>query len=223
MRWIITSCLLLGLCACSRGTAPDHVAQRRIPAHRKGVTIVIDAGHGGQDSGTQSLTKPPLYEKHFALNTALRLNEYLQQMGYNTVMTRKRDVFIPLPDRSVLPDIVKADAFVSVHYNAAANRQATGIEVFYFRSKTDQKRREASKSMACHVLEQLISRTSMPNRGVKHGNYHVVRETHVPAILVEGGFMSNNADLKRIKDPRYLDQVARAIAEGLDLHMKHHR
>lgn len=222
MRWISSLLILLVMAGCARAPE-DRAVCHRIPHHRQGVTILIDPGHGGEDSGTQSLTKPPLLEKHYALTTALMLGKQLQRMGYRVVMSRRNDVFISLPDRTKLASAINADLFVSVHYNAAPNRKATGIEVFYYESKQACcPRREASKALASNVLGHVIGTTHMNNRGVKHGNFHVIRESSMPAILVEGGFMSNTEDLAKIQTPQYQNAVAIGIARGIDHYMLHH-
>lgn len=222
MRWLTSLCLLLFMAGCSRPPA-DKAVTEHVPQHRKGITILVDPGHGGEDSGTKSLTTPPLYEKTYALTTALMLKKHLQHMGYKVIMTRRTDIFIPLPERSKLASAVGADLFVSVHYNAAPNLLASGIEVFFYDSKQPNARRESSRQLAEEVLGQTIGITRMPDRGVKHGNFHVVRETTMPAILVEGGFMSNDHDLARIKSPKYQNALALGIAYGVDRYLLRNR
>jgi N-acetylmuramoyl-L-alanine amidase len=178
--------------------------------------IIIDPGHGGEDEGTKSLTKPVYSEKSFNLITAKFLVSYLRQMGYKVMMTRTDDTFIPLKTRYEFANNQKPLLFVSVHYNAAASPEAKGIEVFYYRSDDNKDRTQASKKLAQSTLNQLLTVTQAKSRGVKHGDYAVIRETNIPAILVEGGFLSNEEELRKIKDPEYLKQIAWGISQGID-------
>lgn len=182
--------------------------------------IIIDPGHGGEDQGTLSLIKPAYQEKFLTLATANLLKDYLQKLGYRTKMTRTEDVFISLPLRSKVANDADGAFFVSVHYNSAPSRDAHGIEVFYYKSETDLKRMNASKDLATEVLGQVIAMSKAKSRGVKAGNFAVIRETKMPAILVEGGFLTNAEELEKIKDPQYLKVIAWGIAQGVDKYIK---
>lgn len=182
--------------------------------------IIIDPGHGGEDKGTLSLLKPVYQEKHFTLITAKILKDYLQNLGHQVKMTRSEDIFIPLSKRAEIANEANARLFVSIHYNSAPSIEAKGIEVFYYKSETDILRTNTSKDLAKDVLDSLISFSKAKSRGVKAGNYAVIRETKMPAILVEGGFLTNEEELQKIKDPQYLKQIAWGIAQGIDQHLK---
>lgn len=177
--------------------------------------IVIDAGHGGDDFGTRSLSQPKYHEKSLNLTTALVLNDFLQKMGYLTMMTRSKDEFIPLQKRAEFANEKKADLFVSVHYNSAPAKQAEGIEIFYFKSDDNKIRSTESDKLATSVLTQVTQLTKAKSRGVKHGNFAVIRETKMPAILIEGGFLTNEREMNKIKDPVYVKNIAWGIAKGI--------
>lgn len=198
-------------------TAPEPCV---VPPRALPPLIIIDPGHGGEDQGTLSLIKPAYQEKFLTLATANLLKGYLQKLGYRTKMTRTEDVFISLPLRSKIANDANAALFVSVHYNSAPSKEAHGIEVFYYKSETDQKRMNASKDLATEVLGQIIAMSKAKSRGVKAGNYAVIRETKIPAILVEGGFLTNAEELEKIKDPQYLKVLAWGIAQGVDRYIK---
>jgi N-acetylmuramoyl-L-alanine amidase len=183
------------------------------PQPMPSVKIFIDPGHGGKDEGAKSTTGPKCYEKSFNLTTAIHLEKYLRDYGYETVMTRGDDTFVPLRLRSAFANGNRANLFVSVHYNASENPKPEGLEVYYFES--GDQREDKSKKLAQLVLARLVSGTRSKGRGVKAGNLAVIREANMPAILVEGGFMSNPAELSRIKDPEYMRQVAQSIAQGV--------
>ena len=183
--------------------------------------IVLDPGHGGHDAGTQSISKPRYQEKSLNLVTAQFTKEFLQQLGYQVVMTREDDRFISLDKRAKIANEQKPNLFVSIHYNAAPSAEAQGIEVFYYQSKDAKTRTAESKRLAQAVLKNVLSQTQAKSRGVKSGNYAVIRETTMPAILVEGGFVTNEAELQKLKDPTYLKQIAWGIVKGIDEYLGH--
>ncbi len=187
---------------------------------QKKIVIVLDPGHGGEDMGTKSLIPPKYQEKSLNLSTAFFLRDYLQKMGYLVKMTRIDDTFIPLASRSLIANNEECNLFVSVHYNAAPSDLASGIEVYYYNSEENKSRSASSKKLADLVLSNLIQKTSAKSRGVKHGNLSVIRETTMPAILVEGGFMTNKNEMEKIKDPAYIKQLAYGIALGVDAYVK---
>jgi N-acetylmuramoyl-L-alanine amidase len=195
------------------------VKQKPVRVKQKDL-IVIDAGHGGEDRGTSSTSTPKYQEKSLNLSTAMFLKEYLQKMGYQVKMTRSDDTFISLPTRSLMANNYNAKLFLSVHFNAAFSEQADGIEVYYYQSDDDKIRSSNSKKLADSVLSQIIEKTSAKSRGVKHGNLAVIRETTMPAVLVEGGFMTNKLEMDKIKDPSYIKQLAFGIAVGVDNYLQ---
>lgn len=182
---------------------------------RANTVIMIDPGHGGKDLGTYSSKENRYREKTLNLTTARVLNTYLQQLGYSTLMTRTDDRFISLAKRVEMANAKKPKLFVSVHYNSAPNEDAEGVEVFFYQSDTDKARSKASKLLAQSALKQVLLNTESKSRGVKHGNLRVIRETTMPAILVEGGFLTNKNDLNNIKETSYQKRIAWGIAQGI--------
>lgn len=200
-------------CAPARQKAIYTEKLEPVVIAKQPVRIFIDPGHGGKDEGAKSTTGPRCFEKSFNLTTALQLEKYLKEAGYETVLTRGDDTFIPLRIRSSFANGNRADLFVSVHYNASESAKAEGIEVYYFES--GDQREIKSKKLAQSVMNRLILNTKSKGRGVKGGNLAVLRETKMPAILVEGGFMTNANELAKIKDPEYMRKVAQSIAQGV--------
>jgi len=186
----------------------------------KTTLVVIDPGHGGEDFGTRSLSKPKYHEKSLNLTTSLALNDYLQKMGYKTYMTRSKDEFIALQRRAEAANEYQADLFVSVHYNSAPAKEADGIEIFYYKSNDDKERSSASRRLASSILSQVITMTHANSRGIKHGNFAVIRETKMPAILIEGGFLTNEEEMAKIKDPAYVKSIAWGIAKGIEAYFE---
>ena len=168
-------------------------------------TVVIDAGHGGHDKGGQWGL---VYEKHLALDTSVRLERELRSRGYRTVMTRRSDYFITLPQRVRIANSHRNSIFVSVHYNYTWNQNAAGIETFYHSAQ--------SRRLAQFVQQGMLQRTRANDRGAKFARYYVIRHTNVPAILVEGGFVSNADEREKVKTGWYREAVARGIADGID-------
>lgn len=183
---------------------------------KKNILIILDPGHGGHDAGTQSISKPRYREKSLNLITAQFVKKFLTQMGYEVLMTRESDTFISLEQRSQFANQTQAALFVSIHYNSAPSSEASGIEVFFYLSKENKQRTAESKQLAQSVLKSVIGHTKSKSRGVKNGNFSVIRETKMPAILIEGGFMTNEADLQLLKDPTYLKRLAWGMARGIN-------
>lgn len=207
--------------ACSH---PRYIEETRplvmdTPQTGRGPVIVVDAGHGGKDLGTNS--KSPHYEeKELTLDTAFLVEHYLQKMGYRTVLTRSEDVFIPLAKRAAIANDLGSKVFVSVHYNSAPSAEAHGIEVFYYNSEKKRERSRESQDLADSVLDEVIRITRAKSRGVKHGDLHVVRETKMPAVLIEGGFLTNSRERQKIFEARYRQQLAWGVAKGIDDYLK---
>lgn len=167
-------------------------------------TVVIDAGHGGHDVGGQW---GRVYEKHLALDTAVRLEKHLKRMGYRTVMTRRGDYFLTLPQRCQIANRYRNAIFVSVHFNYTWKQDVSGLETFYFNSE--------GQKLANHVQNRMIRYTRSVDRNEKFSRFYVIRNTKMPSILVEGGFVSNEAERNRMKSGRFREALARAIADGI--------
>ncbi len=178
--------------------------------------IVLDAGHGGIDEGAKVQS---VIEKKITLTTTLLAKQHLEQLGYRVILTRSRDAFISLQKRVKIANQAKAALFVSIHYNSAPSRAAKGIEVYYFESSKTTRTR-SSRCLANHVLHQVIDQTEAASRGVRNGNFHVLRETSIPAVLVEGGFMTNYEERFLLKDRNYLNKIAKGVAQGVDQFLK---
>lgn len=167
-------------------------------------TVVIDPGHGGHDKGGQWGL---VYEKHLALDTATRLENELKKRGFRTVMTRRSDYFISLPERVRIASRYSDAIFVSVHYNYTWKPDASGLETFY---TTPQ-----SQALAAYAHSGIMRKLRSVNRGVKTARFYVIRNTTCPAILVECGFVSNPGERNRMKTAGYRQALAEGIADGV--------
>ena len=201
---------------CVRHTQQkDKIALRLAPAkpmHKE--LIVIDAGHGGKDSGSRSETYA-YEEKRLTLSTAHMLADSLKELGYRTIMTREQDAFVSLDDRAEVANSNKCTLFVSVHFNHCPTASVEGIEIFYYKDEKSD-RHLHSKKLGDTILSQLVYHTGAKARGVKTGKFAVIRQTKMPAVLVEAGFLSHPKEREKIKDPLYRRFIARGIARGID-------
>lgn len=193
MKSIIHSLALAALCAISSAATAANFR-----------TVVIDAGHGGHDNGGQW---GRVYEKHLALDTAFRLESKLKAMGYQTVMTRRSDYFISLPQRVSTGNRYRNSIFVSIHYNYTWKQDVSGLETFFSN--------EASRRLAQCVQSSLIRRTRTVDRSAKYARFYVIRNSTSPAILVEGGFVSNATERNRMKSAWFRDSIAQGIVDGI--------
>ena len=167
--------------------------------------VVIDAGHGGYDRGAQ---EGSVYEKHLALDVARRLDRYLKKRGVSTTFTRSRDKFISLDRRVAIGNRYRRNTvFVSIHFNSAQRRGAAGIETFYYTPR--------SAFLAGIVQYNMIQKLGATNRGVKHRGFRVIKSARNPAILVEGGFLTNSRERRRCLSPSYRQKLAESIGYAL--------
>lgn len=176
------------------------------PSNSNGKVIVIDAGHGGRDSGAVA---PGAKEKDLALNVSLKTQAMLENMGYKVIMSRTTDVYPSLSSRYQLANNNNADAFLSIHFNAAT-AAATGIETLYS-SKNSQNR-----AFAQSLQTELVNDLKPVDRGLKLRNdLAVLNGTKGISALAELGFISNPRDLKEINTDSYLTKCAKALADGI--------
>jgi N-acetylmuramoyl-L-alanine amidase len=190
--------------------------------------VVIDPGHGGRDQGA---TANALVEKDLTLDLAFRTERLLQTYGFKTVLTRRDDTFLSLIDRAEMANKYERSLFVSLHFNKSESSAATGIETYYASQKVLPEPQwtwagffnkpqanddvDTGENFAGYVQTALVSRTEAGNRGIKPKALYVVRHTKVPAILVEGGFISNLFEARLIATPQYRDRLAAAVVEGV--------
>jgi len=168
-------------------------------------TVVVDAGHGGKDSGTYRRSGPP--EKMVALDVAQRLAGKLRESQLKTVMTRSSDVFIPLDERVRIENSQKKAIFVSIHFNDSRKRGIHGYETYYHSS--------ISSELANRIQTKLMTIPHSANRGVRTANFRVLRLANYPAVLVECGFLSNRSEGNQARDWEYRELLADRIAEAI--------
>ncbi len=165
--------------------------------------VYIDPGHGGYDPGSQG---NGINEKDIVLNLGLRLKDKLEANGIKVVMSRTSDVYVSLQDRSNGANSANPDAFVSIHINSAGATAASGIETYYYKSY--------DKPLADSIQSKLISYTGAVNRNVKWEEFYVVKNTTMPASLVEIGFLSNVNEANNLKNWNYQEKLVNAMLDG---------
>lgn len=180
--------------------------------------VFIDAGHGGSDPGAvvKRFYKDgkDLYEKKLNLDIALKVQRILQAQGIEVVMRRTNDVFHSLSKISEMANNSGADVFVSIHNDSFSNPSANGIANYYYYNRAD------SKQVAAPVQSQLVKYTGANNRGIVERDYSVVRETKIPAILVECGFMTNENEVAKLVNNSYQELLASGISKGITNYLK---
>ena len=192
-------------------------------------TVVLDPGHGGKDPGAASAGRE---EKALTLDIARRVRTLLEAAGVNVVMTREEDKFVDLDKRPAVAAKKGGDVFVSIHINAARDRSVRGIETYVTASENFPPTAEAklagkypkkpnndfnhSNTVLGHQIHAALRNfTRAEDRGLRHARFVVIRESKVPAVLVECGFVTNPDEGWRLGQPSYRDTLAQAIAQGI--------
>ncbi len=192
---------LFALASCET----TEVAVSRKNTSRTFTTVVVDAGHGGKDSGAVRRYGPP--EKVVTLDVARRLNRKLRESQFRTVMTRDSDVFVPLDQRVAIGNRASNSVFVSIHFNDARRRGIRGIETYY--------NSPYARSLAERVQRKLRTISGTSNRGVRTANFRVVRNATFPSVLVECGFLSNRGEANKAAMASYRELLADKISEAI--------
>jgi N-acetylmuramoyl-L-alanine amidase len=203
----------------------------RLPDARRITTICLDPGHGGRDTGNHTFWHS---EKTYTLALAQELRSQLQKAGFNVILTRSKDTFIELPDRPALANRRGADLFVSLHFNATptGKNEVEGPQTYCITpvgaSSTDAQGEGANSGattanrveqksllLAYQVQKSLARNLGAKDRGVRRARYAVLRDATMPAILVEGGYMTHPVESKKIYSAAYRSQMAQAIVKGI--------
>lgn len=190
MKWLIAGCLLAWASNAFAFT-----------------TVVIDPGHGGRDPG--GIPGQRISEKTLALDVSRRLRDDLRAAGLHTVMTRGRDIFVPLPSRVKIANAQHHAIFLSVHFNSSPRDGACGFETYYYR--------KSALPIASKIQAHLVRLCPKEeNRGVKPQRFYVLRNTRIPAVLAECGFLTNHAEGSRSLQASYRQRIADALAAGIE-------
>ena len=208
----------------------------RVTDAKRITTICLDPGHGGKDTGNHTFWHS---EKTYTLALALELRDQLQKAGFNVILTRSKDAHVELPDRPALANRRGADLFVSLHFNATptGKNEVEGPQTYCITpvgaSSTDAQGEGAnfgptmanrcedkSLLLAYQVQKSLVKNLGAKDRGVRRARYWVLRDATMPAILVEGGYMTHPVESKKIYNVTYRHQMAQAILIGILTHQR---
>ncbi len=215
----------MAMVGATSANLPAGAYSQRSP--QRSYTVYIDPGHGGADSGA---SYGGVHEKNLAMNVANKLKANLLALGINVLMTRTGDYNVDyVTERSRMVNSSNADLFISLHFNAtgAGTTTARGIETYWYQSNpsypskinqayhNNPTRLAESQTLANQIQSSLIKETGAYNRGVKRETFAVLRETKIPAVLVEMGFMDNPSELQVIKQDSYQTKLAKALADGI--------
>ena len=194
-------------------------------------TVVLDPGHGGHDKGAVCVFGN---EKDFALDVCFRARALLQAEGLKVIMTRSDDTFIPLEQRPVVANATPHSIFVAIHFNDASNENASGFEIYSITPRGEPSTADNTLSMfdlrpepgnvvdvpslalSESIYHSLIGNIPQVDRGIKHARFAVIRLAQVPAVLIEGGFVSSTSEARQIATPAYRQQLAEAIVTGIE-------
>ncbi|WP_456273920.1 SH3 domain-containing protein [Bacillus sp. AK031] len=199
------SAYVAGWIVSVKGESSSSPVSNRKSAGLKGKTVVIDPGHGGHDSGTTGYRGT--LEKELTLSTSQLLYELLRNAGANVVLTRSDDTYSPLNSRVAIAHYYDSDAFISIHYDSINDSSIKGYTAYYYH--------DYQKKLSKSVLNRLSETLSSRNRGVKQGDYHVIRENKQPAVLLELGYLSNPSEEALVNTNSFQDMAARSIYNGL--------
>ncbi|MCP4049855.1 MAG: AMIN domain-containing protein [bacterium] len=177
----------------------------------KNKVIVIDAGHGGRDPGGVSKIDGS-YEKKYTLDIAYRLKKLLSKSGAFPIMVRKSDKTIRLRQRTRIVNKNNADAMVSIHINSFFKPYAKGTECYYYKKK--------DKRLAKYIQRELVRDLKLSNNGTKRARLYLLRNSKMPATLVEPAFITNKKEAKLLRSPAFRQKIANSIHKGLKKYFK---
>src|SRR6266513_1830037 len=213
-------------------TIEPQLRPHRIPNIGRLQTVVLDPGHGGHDKGAVGRYG---YEKNFALDVARKLRPLLQAKGLRVIMTREGDYFVPLEVRAQIANAARDSIFISIHFNATdRDPNATGFEIFSFTPRGAPSTSDNSlalsalnmqagstvdtQSMALSscIYHSLLGHIPEFDRGIKRARFAVLRLTRVPAVLIEGGFLTERGESQLIAKKDWRVKLAQAIGAGVE-------
>jgi N-acetylmuramoyl-L-alanine amidase len=210
------------------------------PSAKKIITICLDPGHGGKDTGNRVGGFFWHDEKNYTLPLALELRDQLKAIGFKVVLTRSSDTFVELPARPAIANRVGADLFISLHFNAAQTdkNEVQGPETYCITpvgaassnahgensefgssigagATVANRGEDKSLLLAYQIQKSLVQNLHVEDRSVRRARFAVLRDATMPAILIEGGYMTNPTEGKKIYDATYRRQMATAIVKGI--------
>lgn len=186
----------------------QEVALSAIPKDLSNFKVVLDAGHGGEDSGALS-TDQTIMEKDLTLATVQTIGEVLTEVGIQVSYTRTEDRYLSLSDITAASLSEEPDLFISIHYdNSEIPNSNQGLTTYYYYT--------GAKEMAETITANLSSSVALSSNGTRFGNYYVLREQYLPAVLLELGYLNSDNDLAMITSEGYDQRVAQALLAAIE-------
>lgn len=177
-----------------------------------GATIVIDPGHGGNDTGATYVTNsqnPAYFEKTYTFQLAKKVAQALRRQGARVYLTRNKDEYVSLGARTRLAERVHADLFISFHFDSSpSENEASGFTTYYYHRKNH------SRAIA-QAINKAFNNLSLTNRGVDFGDFYVLRDNKQPAVLLEMGYINSSKDYQQIKSANYQQKIVTDLILGL--------
>lgn len=204
----------------------NKVIKEEAPANQSGanskVTVMLDPGHGGKDSGAISKSRT-LMEKDVVLSIGLKTRDILEKAGYKVLMTREDDTYVGLSERPALANQARADLFVSIHCDSVESTEPHGTGTFYYAPESNASlyAQEYQRSLLADLLQKaMVEKCGRTDRRVRQANYAVLRESSMPSALVETAFISNAEEAGLLASADFQTKAAQAIAEGIQKYIK---
>ena len=194
-------------------------------------TVVLDPGHGGAEPGSVNRSLSIL-EKDLNLDVSLRLQKMMEENGFKVVLTRYNDRLVPLEDRSQIANRSNAGVFVSIHFNAALNKEASGVETYLLTPKNSASSNDdaigssepsyrgnqtdlLNFELGYRVQSRLIADLQRVDRGIKKARFKVLKDLECPGLLIECGFLSHGKEAPLINTPLYRQKLAESLSHSL--------
>ena len=189
----------------------NQTEKKNIFPGNEGYRIILDAGHGGSDGGTQADgNRSDVLEKDINLAVVLRMKTLLEELGAEVVLTRESDETLSLDERVRIANSNEADLFVSIHCNYYEDDASiSGLECYYF-SGSDNGKQCAEK-----ILETMSDSGNVYTRNVKESDFYVLKRTKIPAVLVELGYLSNAEECRLLAEDEYKETLAQELVKGI--------
>lgn len=193
--------------------------RRKVDTNTSNVIIVVDPGHGGDKPGAISVNKR--YEKDLNLSISLKLRDKLMALGYDVIMTRETDVDVDLYERANIANRINADLFISIHGNSHVNSSIAGLQVLYCPATQSSVKEVDQYPFAKAMMDALLAGTGAADKGiVQRPNLVVLRETKMPAVLIETGFLSNPDEEKLLFTDEYQNKIVDSIIKGIENYLQ---
>lgn len=190
---------------------PEPVPEPELPDPYLPPLVVLDAGHGGTDHGA---IYHNINEKDIDLSITLQVGKLLESAGYRVHYTRSDDTYVTLADRAEQANLLEADLCVCIHANAFPQKpEINGLETYYLAGN------EQSKALAASIQMQVLAATHCTDRNIRTANYYVLKNTTMPGVLVETGYLTNTAEAAKLNTAEYQAKIASGIAAGVQAYL----